>query len=94
MACSDALPCRNALISTQGIGKRPSCASREAAINPAVMPGSSTSASRFPMIGIRLRMEASARNMKNKPDMAKGWRKKVRTPMRTQTANRGGQEPD
>jgi len=77
-------PARKALISTVGIGNLPLSASRVAAIRPRVAAGNRVSASALPSTGITLTSDTTARNMKNSPDIASGWRMNVRMPDLTQ----------
>ena len=76
-------PARKAETRVVGIGKRPCCASRLAAIRPSVAAGTSASESRVPITGTSDSTETVAMNMKNRPAIARGWRKKVCAPSLT-----------
>ena len=65
------------------MGKLPRWASAEAAISPSVAAGTSMPASTGPTTGTRAITITMAMYMKNRPDRASGWRKKVRMPART-----------
>jgi hypothetical protein len=60
-----------------GMGNLPRVASWVAAIRPSVAAGSSASASALPISGTMLAIDITAMNMKNRPESANGWRKKV-----------------
>ncbi len=78
-----ALPPRKAVSSSEGMGKRPCSASRVAAMRPSVAAGTRATATAVPSTGTMDSTDTKAMNMKNRPDMASGWRRKVRMPSLT-----------
>ena len=73
------------LMSVSGMGKRPSLASRLAAIRPSVPAGTKATAKKVPTSGKAASREITIMNIKNSPAMASGCLKNTRSPSRTQS---------